>query len=111
MTRKVDVADLKTNREFTFIEVSIRHAEGGLNYLDYTETKRGYYCHVAPVEIKDGFRTSRMGSGYKFLIEESARMSKPKMEKLGKTIMETDKFKKVLARLLEEQKLELTPAS
>ena len=55
--------------------VDLKYSLGGYSGFGIEKNTRGYYLHVKPLEIKGETVSFRAFSGYKFLIQETARKS------------------------------------
>jgi hypothetical protein len=65
----------------THISVEVDYSKGGMNYASGATERRGIYCYVRPVALRDGFERWVMFSGGKSLLEELPRASAKKLQK------------------------------
>lgn len=62
------------------IEVSVYYTTGGTSYFSGDYTKRGIYVSVVPVDYSEFSISRTLFTGYKHLLEETARFSKGKLK-------------------------------
>jgi hypothetical protein len=65
------------------VKFTVRFNQGGINYSNYKQEKKGFYVHFQPMQItqNEGYITEEYGmfSGFKLLISEEKRDSKKKL--------------------------------
>lgn len=66
----------------THIEITLFYDEGGINYYNYKTNSRGYYLTFTPVTIEEGSKSFMMFSGFKKLVQQTARFNQKKFDEL-----------------------------
>jgi hypothetical protein len=93
--------------EKTVIEVALSYAIGGMNYFTGTSEARGYYLHVTPTKVGNGFKSFTAFSGTKTLIEETKRFSAKRLGELAATALALDSYPHLLDHVLSKNALTL----
>ncbi len=71
--------------------VDLKYSLGGYSGFSMEKNKRGYYLHVKPVEIEGNWTKFSAFSGYKILIQETARKSFKRYIKALETLINDHK--------------------
>jgi hypothetical protein len=114
MKRSITLATLDTTAPLTdrgekmVIEVTLSYGMGGMNYFTGTSEGRGYYLHVTPVKIGNGFKSFTAFSGTKSLIEETKRFSDKRLGELAATALTLETYPRLLDSVLSRNALTLT---
>lgn len=107
--RRIHVADLETTTNHKVIEVVVRFNAGGMNYSTYKQEKKGYYVHVQPVEVVGNMRTFVAFTGFKSLLEETARFSMKRLKELADGVLKNSATQELIGKVCEQSNLTLEP--
>ena len=111
--RRITLATLDTTApltdrgEKTVIEVVLSYGIGGMNYFTGTSEGRGYYLHVTPTKVGNGFKSFTAFSGTKSLIEATKRFSDKRLGELAATALALDAYPRLLDYVLGKNALTL----
>ena len=82
-----------------------------MNYFTGTSEARGYYLHVTPTKVGNGFKSFTAFSGTKSLIEETKRFSDKRLGELAATALARETYPRLLDFVLSKNGLTLAEAA
>jgi predicted transcriptional regulator len=85
------------------VEVSLSYRLGGMNYFTGSQTSRGYYASVVPVEMAERTISFMAFSGYSVFVHPCGRRSPKQGQEALKKFNETPNIFEAIRRVLEKE--------